>query len=129
HEKLLPRFWHTTEKQLDEARAFRIHSPAVDHRYGETSLLFILGASRSGKSTLESMLAASSDVKRAFETLRLSRNAEMGESPPSASEKLGFELPFGTETLTDFYRELAIRSQGARYVTTTLPSLLTTAGD
>jgi hypothetical protein len=129
HEDLLPAFWKGTATSLERVKAYEVSPEKPQTVVAEApSLLFILGPSRSGKTTLESMLACSRSVARGFETLRLSNREKKPANTPQADDALR-EFPFGTKTYAEFLVRLREESGNARYVTSTLPTLISSVGN
>lgn len=89
--------------------------------------LFILGPSRSGKTTLEALLSTFQGVRRGFENKILS-SAVSKTNNASGMLPSGF-LPFLPDSLLprfyeNYYRMIEARSAGSRVFTTTTPGLV-----
>jgi hypothetical protein len=127
--------YHRHRARMDAVRAAARQQPAPplhsDARGDEPLSVFIIGASRSGKTTLERLVAQLEGVKRGFER-RLIEPASRRASQLSGLLTIGdvAELPKSLESrFREFYlQDLQEFAAGARIVTDTHPAMIVSVG-
>lgn len=117
-------------KHLELLHGFRAQKPALGSRQASCQSLFILGPSRSGKTTLERLAAFLPGVRRGYEnpivenairhtfqSAGLITRSQLVELPPQLDEVF----------CQNYLAELAERAQGARVFTNTHPGRIVDA--
>jgi tetratricopeptide (TPR) repeat protein len=129
HKKNLTEIEKNRQIQLDSLRYANDFKPQKTdlsaHGDSETKMVFILGASRSGKTTLEALMANLSDLKRGFENpsadLVIRRTYQDAGLPTSHSFAM-LPLPLDKACRNNFMKEIKTRAGGAKIFTNTDPS-------
>lgn len=110
-------------RYANEFKALKASSSA----YGdsETKMVFILGASRSGKTTLEALMANLTDLKRGFENPSADlviRQTYQDAGLPTSHSFTMLPLPLDKPCRNNFMKEIKTRAGESRIFTNTDPS-------
>lgn len=124
----IPKYFRRQEEAFLYARAFKFSDiRPLQIRQDQVTPIFIVGASRSGKTTMEGLLGGLDDVRMGYENKVVERALARTSLQAGLPKLTNFwSLPdnLDSDFSAVFNQELSDRAQGARYFTVTYPGVI-----